>query len=135
MTYTVTATLGTRHWWPDIGSSVVVAREAELQQLQELYIFREPTVIRQFLRTHSPLIEVLFEAWPHLHQHFGPDLQVALEVVSDPEVENWDELFAYVLTPLLPDEALVRLNNFDQDWFLDQLDRVDGTLNFDVEFV
>lgn len=135
MTYTVTATLGTRHWWPDIGSSVVVAREAELQQLQEFYIFREPALIRQFLRTHEPLIEVLFEAWPHLHQYFGPDLQVALEVVSDPEVENWDELFAYILTPFSSDEALARLNRFDQDWFLDQLSQVDGKLNFDVEFI
>jgi hypothetical protein len=60
---------------------------------------------------------------------------VTLEVVSDPEVEGVEELFAYILTSLPVNEALARLHRLDEEWFLDQLDRVGGRFNFNLEFV
>jgi len=60
---------------------------------------------------------------------------VVLEVVSDPEVEDMDELFAYILTSFPVDEALARLAKLDEEWFLDQLDQVGGRFNFNLEFV
>jgi len=106
-----------------------------LSRIEEIYSLRDPPTIRQFLRTYPQLIDVLLEAYDYLRKYFGPDLQVTLEVVSDPEVEGMDELFAYILTSLPVDEALARLDRLDKEWFLDQLDRVDGRFNFNLEFV
>lgn len=118
-----------------MGNSIAITREAQLHQLEEIYSLRQPAAVRRFLRTHSQLVEVLLDAYVYLQRHFGPDPQVVLEVVGDPEVDDWDELFAYVLTSLSVDEALAQLDRFDEEWFLDQLDRIDGQLNFDLEFV
>jgi hypothetical protein len=118
-----------------VGDSIVITREAQLHQLEEIYSRRQLAAVRRFLRTHPQLVDILLEAYVYLQRHFGPDPQVVLEVVSDPEVEDWDELFAYILTSLPADQTLAQLDRFDQEWFLDQLDRTQGLLNFDVEFV
>jgi hypothetical protein len=121
-------------WKQETGSSTVAAEEAKLRQLEEIYVFPQAATVRPFLRTHPQLVEALLEAYVYLQEYFGPEPQMVLEVVSDPEVEGWDELFAYILTALPVDEALARLDRFDQEWFLDQFDWTDGLLNFDVEF-
>jgi hypothetical protein len=104
-------------------------------QLEEIYSLRDASVVRRFLYAHPQLIEFLLEAHVHLQKHFGPDPQVELAVVSDPEAEGEEQLFAYILTSLPVDEALARLDRLDEEWFLDQLDRVDGRFNFNLEFV
>lgn len=106
-----------------------------LGQIEDLYSLRNAAAVRRFLHAYPRLIEVLLEAHGYLQKYFGPDPQVTLEVVSDPEVEDMDELFAYILTSLPVDEALARLNRLDEEWFLDQLDRVNGRFNFNLEFV
>ncbi len=87
------------------------------------------------MHAYPQLVEVLLEAHVYLQKYFGPDPRVTLEVVSDPEVEGMDELFAYIVTTLSVDEALARLDRLDEEWFLDQIDRVDGRFNFNLEFV
>jgi len=91
--------------------------------------------LNKSLHTYPQLVEVLLEARLYLQKYFGPAPQVTLEVVSDPEVEGVEELFAYILTSLPVDEALARLDRLDEEWFLDQLDRVGGRFNFNLEFV
>jgi hypothetical protein len=113
----------------------VLIEEEALQQIQQLYTIREADVVKQFILDHSELIEVLIEAHDQVQRQFGPDQEIALEVVSDPEVEDLDELFAYVLTSRPAEEAQTRLNQLDEAWFLDQLDRVGGIFNLDLEFV
>jgi hypothetical protein len=106
-----------------------------LHQLEEAYSLRNAAAVRRFLHACPQLVEVLLEAHVYLQKYFGPDPQVTLRVVSDPEAESTDELFAYIRTSLPVDEALARLDKLDEDWFLDQLDRVNGQLNFNLEFV
>ena len=106
-----------------------------LYQLEEVYSLRDAAAVRRFLHHCPQLVEVLLDAHVYLQKYFGPDPQVTLRVVSDPEAESIDELFAYILTPLQVDEALARLDRLDEEWFLDQLDRVDGQFNFKLEFV
>jgi len=112
-----------------------IVESSRLRRLGEFYSFRDMPPVRRFLRAHPQLTEVLLEAHAHLQKCFGPDPQVALEVVSDPEAEGPDELFAYILTSLPADEALARLDRLDEEWFLDQLDRVGTFFNFNLEFV
>ena len=112
-----------------------IIESQRLHQLEEMYSLRNAAAVRCFLHTYPQLVEVLLEARLYLQKYFGPAPQVTLEVVSDPEVEGVEELFAYILTSLPVDEALARLDRLDEEWFLDQLDRVGGRFNFNLEFV
>jgi len=106
---------------------------ARLYMLEEMYSLRDATAVRRFLQTYPHVVKVLLDAYPYLLKHFGPDSQVTLEVVSDPEVADWDQLFAYICTPLPVNEALARLHKLDEEWFLDQLDRIDDLFNFNLK--
>jgi len=112
-----------------------IIERRRLHRLEEIYSLRDAATVRRFLHACPQLVEVLLEARVYLQKHFGPDPQVMLEVVSDPEAESRDELFAYILTSLPVDEALARLDRLDEEWFLDQLDRINGQLNFNLEFL
>jgi hypothetical protein len=120
----------------DIDVSVALGQDITLvyAQLEKVYSFRNAEAVRRFLQTHPHLIEVILETYPYLVKYFGPNPQVMLEVVGDPEAEGLEELFAYILTSLPVDEALARLDKLDQEWFLDQLDRIGGQFNFNLEF-
>lgn len=112
-----------------------IVESSRLRQLGEFYTFRNVTAIRRFLHIHPRLIDVLLEARAHLQEHFGPDPQVVLQVVEDPEAENWSQLFAYILTDLPVDEAQARLEKLDEEWFLNQLYQVNNLFDFNLEFV
>ena len=114
--------------------SPVVSFERALNQVEAWYRLDNAGRVRQFLYQHPMLPGVLVEAFGPLQKCFGPYPQVMLRVVADPEVEDSDELFAYIRTSLPPEDALNRLNELDELWFLDQLDRVNGLFNFNLEF-
>lgn len=119
----------------DIQRILDITESQRLHQLEEMYSLRNAPTVRRFLRAYPQLVDVLLGAHVYLQKYFGPDPQVTLKVVSDPEVEGMEELFAYILTSLPVDEALARLDRLDEEWFLDQLDRVGGRFNFNLEFV
>jgi len=119
----------------DIQRVLDISESQRLHQLEEMYSLRKAATVRRFLHVYPHLMQVLLEAHVYLQKYFGPEPQVTLEVVSDPEVEGVEELFAYILTSLPVDEALARLDRIDEEWFLDQLDRVDGRFNFNLEFM
>lgn len=110
------------------------AERSDLHQVGELYSFRNAVDIRCFLYTHSQLTEILIKAHTYLRKYFGSNPQVTLELISDPETTGWEQLYAYILTSLPVDDALDRLDRFDEEWFIGQLDQVDGLLNFNLEF-
>jgi hypothetical protein len=100
-----------------------------------MYLLRNAIAVHRFLQAYPRLIDVLWEAQLHLAKHFGPDPQVALEVVSDPEANGAKQLFAYIRTTLPVEAALAQLDLLDEEWFLDQLDQVNGLFNFNLESV
>lgn len=107
----------------------------DLQGLEKMCLVRNATAVHRFLQIHPDLMDVLVEARHRVLEHFGPETQVALELVRDPEVENWDELFAYIITPLPVDQALICLEKLDKEWFLDQVDRTGDLFNLNLECV
>jgi hypothetical protein len=107
-----------------------IVESSRLRRLGEFYSFRDMLPVRRFLRAHPQLIDHTY-----LEKHFGPGPLVTLEVVSDPEAADWDQLFAYVLTSLSVDEAQAHLDRLDEEWFLGQLDRIGDLFNFNLEFV
>jgi len=138
-----TLTWGDQEYWRWINLVRFVGRPVILKEivegtrmsiLEKLLTLREPAIVRRFFLSHPSLIDFVFEAYPYIQRHFGNDTQVALEVVRDPEAASPEELFAYIRTSLPVNEAIARLDHLDE-WFLDQVDRVGGRFNFNLEFV
>ncbi|MBC7250165.1 MAG: hypothetical protein H5T62_07760 [Anaerolineae bacterium] len=101
--------------------------------LERLYVFKERKEVTSFLEECPFLIPLLLEAHYEIEQHFSPS-QVFLEVITDPEETNSTQLLASIATGLDPDEALDRLERFDEEWWLDALAGARGKLCIDVEF-
>jgi hypothetical protein len=100
--------------------------------LESLYTIRDWKAIQRFVVEFPNVFPVLLEASTALAKHFGPDCQVTLEIVSDPETENQRELVAYVQTSLPVADALVCLDSFDRAWFLERLDGISGLFNVNL---
>lgn len=112
--------------------------EARLRLLQRFYTLVNADEVRRFLRVYPDAADVLIEARPHIERIFGSNTRVALEVTFDPDSESLrdsEELFGNIRTSLPVEEALDQLSQFDDEWFLAQLTRAGGRLNFNLEFV
>ena len=66
---------------------------------------------------------------------YFPNEALSLEVVSDSEAASSRELFVYILTSLPVKKALKKLDELDDQLFLEQLDRTNNLLNFNLRFV
>ncbi len=119
--------------WQEVGASTVRVHRAALQLLERLYSFRRRAEVLGFLEKYPFLAPLLLEAYDRIRTYF-PDSLIFLEVVADPEANGDYQLVASVAVDLDPDEALENLEQFDEDWWLDALDRAQGMLCIDVEF-
>lgn len=105
-----------------------------LSRLGRIYNLSNSSRLLRFFDENRALIPVVIEAHEELKKRF-PSEEFTLEVVSDSEVDDCDELFAYILTSLPVEDALQRLNDLDEEWFLNQLDRTNGLFNFNLRFI
>ena len=108
--------------------------EPVFRSLDQLYTLRRPLEVAEFLDAHPFLGPLLLEAYGKIMQYFESFPDVLLEVVTDPEAQGLVKMFGYIVTSLTPEEAGRRLRQFDREWFLSQIPRAEGLLNFDVEF-
>ncbi|MHC1635249.1 MAG: hypothetical protein ACXQTS_01320 [Candidatus Methanospirareceae archaeon] len=60
---------------------------------------------------------VLERLYEHIRDYFK-ESQVALEVITDPETED-QELVIFICTNLPPDEVYKKLEQLDEEWWLD----------------
>ena len=119
--------------WQEAGASTVRVPEAEIQWLERLYTFRERAEGLWFLERYPFLVSLLLEAREKIGDYF-PYSQAFLEVVTDPEATDDSQLVLFIATNLDPDEADERLEQRDEEWWLDSLGRAQGKLCIDVEF-
>ena len=117
-----------------VDTASVFQKAPKPEALEKLYTYRRSSEVAEFLKVHPFLVPLLVEAYTQIGNCFGSQTDVVLEVVRDPEVRTAVEIFGYIISTLTPDEAGRRLQQFDRNWFLKQLSRTKGLLNFDVEF-
>ena len=97
--------------------------------------FRMSVATRQFLRERPVLLWSLLDAQSAIGQAFGRDVDLSLEVVRDPEIENAAaRLFGYIATPAPIDRALDALREFDRRWTLRRNPVEAEQLAFDLAF-
>jgi hypothetical protein len=91
--------------------------------------------VRAFLAAHPAVVDLLFEIREEARRYFG-DAPMGLEIFRDPEWEGEDpELFVVIQTHLGPHEALERLHQFDREWWLTALKKIDAPVATTVHLV
>ncbi len=99
-----------------------------------LYDLVNPGSASDFVRQRGYLVDLLLEAYARLWLCFGDWPVVELELEGDPEVLRRRYLAARILTSLSPEEAVARLERFDEEWWLDHIGRAGRDLVFVPEF-
>jgi len=116
-----------------MSSAYQTAALTDREQLAHWYTLDAAGAAAAFLDAHPFLTPLLLEAYPVLVQHF-PQAELSLEVECDPEGWNWCDLAATINPGCEPTEAVTRLEQFDQAWWLGQLDRAQGLLVITVDY-
>jgi hypothetical protein len=102
-------------------------REALLEKIYSLesegkYIFKPKESVVSFLLRHSYLLGLLDDAYLEIRKIF-PNDPLYLEYFRDPESAYFTRLFIIVTTDLKGKEALDKLHELDDQWWMDNLDR------------
>ena len=111
---------------------------SDLRKLEKFYVFRNlrnRSEVIKFVVDNSFLLHPLCEACEQIRNCFGNSAQVVLEVVTDPEFADDQELVIFIRTDLSPDEAFEKLEQIDDEWWLDVPPNVREKLCIDVEFI
>lgn len=108
---------------------------SDLLSLERHYIFRNRSEVMGFAVNNSFLLQTLHEAYNQIRNYFGESVQAVLEVVADPEFFEDQELVIFIRTDLSPDEALKKLEQIDNAWFLNVPADVRKKLCVTVEFI
>ena len=103
--------------------------------LDALYAFDQPEEIRPFLARRTHLIDLLLEARAPIEHWFGPEAIIRLTLSVDPDSssEEGDILYGIIHSSLGLDDALMALDGFTWEWWLDRVPRAEGGLGFDID--
>jgi len=105
---------------------------AEIESLEKFYTFRGKTKILQFLAKYPFLISTLLSVPDNIRTYIS-DSQLSLEVLTDPEINDYLQLFIQISTQLDLDEAIDKLDKFEDDWWLQIPYEVRKLIAIDVE--
>src|SRR5829696_1754005 len=128
----VTLGLFPSNWRGSVGSTAL-EQEKSIGSLASLYTFRDHVQVTNFLREAPFLVNLLAEAYEAIQRYFDSDAQVTLEVFTDPEAEDSQQLVAFIHIDLPLQEEVDLLENFYDEWWLDVVPAVRGKLHIDVE--
>ena len=107
---------------------------SDLRKLEQRYVFRNKYEVMDFAVNNSFLLQPLHEVCEYIRNYFRESAQAVLEVVTDPEFAEDQELVIFIHTDLSPEEAFEKLEQIDDEWWLDVPSNVRKKLCIDVEF-
>jgi hypothetical protein len=110
-------------------TNIIRKRQTLISDLGNWYLVVEPTATSAFLRKHCALVPLLVAAYPQLNVAFGSGVRMQLQLVTDPEDEA-QTLVAAIYTDHAA--AYASLEQFEDSWWLDHIDKSEGLLIFAV---
>lgn len=116
-------------------SALPIVTDGLIERVAHRFDLRDEGRVRAFLHDHHELVALLLDVHGAAEEFMGSGTAIALEVVSDPEAENAEELYALIQTRLEPDQALRMLHAFDRGWWLERVPRARGKLTVSLEYV
>ena len=118
-----------KHFTEFSSASVSFTDYRLLRILQRLFIYRNPEAIDSFLSTKPALISLLVDISQKLPEFF-PSVQPRLVLRRDDENANY--LVVQVPTTEPVDNALGRMQRFDDEWWLDAMSAANGKVVVDL---
>ncbi len=106
----------------------------ETHCLEQFYGFREKSEILLFLEKKQFLLSLLEDAYINIRSYF-PASDLFLEVVIDPEIPNERQLVIFIAIKENAEEASEALDKLDENWWMDNMDRAQGSLCITLEFI
>lgn len=114
--------------WISSNSSVTVASRDQMSLIARAYLLQGREAVLTFLERRPHLIPLLLEARSMIPLYFQ-SVPVALRLSEGGEDYGPQQLGLYILVPSnKPEESLTQLAAFDQEWWLDAIDRALGDL-------
>jgi hypothetical protein len=107
----------------------------EVESLKQFYRFCEMDSVKVFLRRNRFLVPLLREVPEKIYGYFGKDQKLDLRISFESDSPQSSELWVSILTELSAAEALPILERFDEEWWLENMDRADCKLNITLKFV
>lgn len=107
-----------------------------LEAVFGVYATQNEDEVKDFLAGHPFLIDLLLEAEAHIRKRFEVEdvYKPLLRLVQSPEDPDSEGLGVSIPTALNVPEALRRLDDFDDQWWLDNCGLAHGLLTFNVTF-
>lgn len=112
---------------PELELSNKNIAQAEIHELEKAYSFKNKEKVLNFINQHPSLMPLLIEAPGKIVKYFA-DTPLSLEVQFDPEIADLITLLVWIETKLEPEEALAKLDQLDEEWWLDASDPLDDTI-------
>ena len=103
-----------------------------ISALNHLYEFKSD-LVKVFLEENLALSGLLLEAYGVIREHFGPEVEMALEVVTDPEALGDQQLFVLIRTELPRREARAHHAELDRGWWLNALPATEGKMEIALD--
>lgn len=115
-------------------ASVVLYPDEMIQSIEEFYSFKKYLEVSMFLKKHGFLFPLLLQAPQYIWNYFGKGTSLTLEVVTDPEWGD-QQLVLGIQTNLDVHEALDRLDQLDEQWWIRASGASQGKLCIQLEYV
>lgn len=97
----------------------VVSDAPVLNTLKRNYTLHQEEKISQFLQQHPRLLKILEDAPTQIRNYFpvnqNPDL--ILEILADPDIPDYEELFILIVTQYDADIAIENLEKLNESWW------------------
>lgn len=106
--------------------------QSALSEVRKLYVLPADASALEFLNNHRALPQLLIDAIPHLRKHFDNTV-FALRATSDEY--GWENLYVDAMWQGDARDALQRLDQFEDEWWIANCRPARGTLTFTYRLV
>ncbi len=104
-------------------------------QVESLFVYQDYMSVSTYLHKHSFLVPLILEAYSQITQRFlGFQYHLGLEV-SQEATSDEEALYLLICTVSSCEEVQPLLTKLDEEWWLDEVERADGQLTIDVEYL
>jgi hypothetical protein len=117
----------------DVMNRTVVPTPIKSAALRPRIAYRNTKAVKEFLACHPEIEDFVNASWPALVQAFQGSVDVILELLSDPEGESDAHLVGWIQSTDDIQTGLEKLEQFEDEWFLDHMAAVDNKFNYNIE--
>jgi hypothetical protein len=108
---------------------------AKINALAREYEIKNPELTAEFIGENLFLLDLLEEIPAQVRRFFGGETKLALEILSEPDFASSSEIFVLVFTKIGAKQARALMDEFDRQWWLENLDKANCKLNVSLEYV